>query len=183
MSVLYFKMMFPNSSVIAFEPSLEVFECLKKNVQDNKLSKTEVYNLALSDEDGEATFFYDMRSPGALSMSLVSERMPKEERKVTIKRLSEFINKRVDFLKIDIEGAEFNVFKELESSGKLNLIDRMMIEYHHHIKPDENRMGDFLKILENAGFSYQIKSAFARNQPEPYFQDIMISAFKKKGTL
>jgi hypothetical protein len=100
-------------------------------------------------------------------------------RKVRAARLSSYITKPVDLLKIDIEGAETEVISELHIAGKLKFIKQAIVEYHHHIDKDSDSLSVMLGILEAAGFGYQIGAAL----PEPFkagqFQDVIVHAYNK----
>jgi hypothetical protein len=93
-------------------------------------------------------------------------------------RLSTFITEEVDFLKIDIEGAEMEVLEELAASGKMNLVQQMAIEFHHHVVRNDDRMSRFLKTLEVQGYGYQLRTAMQRPVYMGSFQDIMVYAYK-----
>src|SRR5262249_17757715 len=102
-----------------------------------------------------------------------------EKVKVAAHRLSSFIEKPVDLLKVDIEGAETIVLPELAKSGKLSLVKKMHLEYHHHISGSLDQLSSVLKLLEEFGFGYQIQSS-----PDPWgiertFQDISIYCYQK----
>ena len=182
MSILYFKLIYPSSRIIAFEPDLNSFLCLKKNIEQNNLQDVVVYNKAVSDSEGSIAFYFNSENPGALDMSIIQERMYKKIKEVDAVHLSRYISERVDFLKIDIEGAESDVIQELSNSGKLNYINQMVIEYHHHIVRDQDILSKILSILENGGFGYQISSQLERPLDHKIFQDIFIYAYQKNTT-
>ena len=124
--------------------------------------------------------FYEHEDfPGSGKNSLRPERAGRRSRPVEARPLSEFIRERVDFVKMDIEGAEEGVLRELAASGALRLIRQMVIEYHHHIGPAEDRLSQALALLEENGFGYQVRvtpdQAFAPRQ----FQDLLIHAYQK----
>ncbi len=181
MSVLYFKLMYPEAIVLAFEPDDDAFACLEANVSANNLTSVKINKKALSKNPGEVDFFYYLDNPGALSMSLSSRRAPGLARKVVAVRLSGFLDREVDFLKMDIEGAETEVIEELHSAGKLRLIEQMVIEYHHQIPGAEPELSILLALLESAGFGYQIGAILERPFEPGLFQDIMIYAYRKGG--
>lgn len=56
-SVLFFKFIYPDCSIVAFEPNPQAFKLLKKNVEQNNLKDIELHNLALTDKEGETEFF------------------------------------------------------------------------------------------------------------------------------
>ena len=55
----------------------------------------------------------------------------------------------------------------------------MVIEYHHHIIKEDDVMSRMLKLLETAGFGYQIDSNLSRPLDQKQFQDILIYAYQK----
>jgi FkbM family methyltransferase len=182
MSVLYFKLIYPDSEIIAFEPDEDAFMCLKINVEMNDFDSVSINQKALSESEGEIDFYYDKKYPGSLLMSSIRERLPKSKRKVEAVRLSTYINKEVDFLKMDIEGAELSVIEELSNAGKLNYIKQMVIEYHHHIIREDDVLSRMLQLLENSGFGYQIGSSLSCPLNQKQFQDILIYAYHKENS-
>ena len=179
MSVLYFKMMYPDAEILAFEPDDDAFRCLQVNVDNNNFKSVSVIKKALSTREGKLDFYYDPDNPGALKMSTIRERMPKEKRVVEATRLSNYVNDEVDFLKLDVEGAEVGVIEDLNTHGKLPHIKQMAIEYHHHIFRDTDTLSNILGLLETAGFGYQIESSLGRPFNRETFQDILIYAYRK----
>lgn len=179
MSLFYFKTIYPNSRIIAFEPDPQTFECLKANVEMNSFCDVSVHQLALTNFEGEISFFTDQSNPGSTIMSTVKERYPKNEVSVPAGKLSSYIDQEVDFLKMDIEGAEQSVFQDLRDSGKLNFIKKMVIEYHHHIDITKDDFSSFLQVLEGANFGYQIEGGIHRPLGESKFQNIIVYCYQK----
>jgi FkbM family methyltransferase len=181
MSVLYFKLLYPQSEITAFEPDREAFACLEWNVRENGFAGVTVHRLALSNREGELDFYYDPADPGSLRMSAVRERMPGQKQVVPCTRLSKFIDRDVDLLKLDVEGVEKEILEDLQQAGKLGLVRQMVLEYHHHIHQDRDVFSGILGILEGAGFGYQLESAFSRPLRPHEFQDILVYAYQKKS--
>jgi FkbM family methyltransferase len=177
MATLYFKWLYPNAVVKSFEPDPTTFQLLKQNISANKLN-VEAYNCALWDKDGDLEFFVDSSHPGALLMSTDASRLKSPPIKVAAHRLSDFIQDTVDFVKLDIEGAEHKVLCELLQSGKARAIRQMVIEYHHRIGQQKSRLGEFLAMLEHAGFEYQIHGALYPVSSRHTFQDLLIGAYQ-----
>jgi FkbM family methyltransferase len=166
LSILFFKRLYPKARIIAFEPDPATFSMLKRNIETNRLDEVALNNFALSSEDGELTFHRSAEKSGSLMMSTSIERLRGDSTQVSAKRLSPLITSQVDLLKMDIEGAEHAVLPELAATGKLSLIKQMHIEYHHHIVANEDRLSGILKLLEDAGFGYQIRTP-SRHWPVP----------------
>jgi FkbM family methyltransferase len=180
-SVLFFKTLFPNSTITAFEPSAGAFACLQATVLQNSLKGVSLHNLALAGQAGELDFFVPPDNPGHLCMSSAAGRTPGGRAvKVAAVTLSPFVDRPVDLVKMDIEGPETQVLAEMEKTGKLNMVSRLIVEYHHHLTPQDNSFSQILNILERNGFGYHI----ACPPKQPYlpgtFQDIMIWAYKNK---
>jgi hypothetical protein len=93
--------------------------------------------------------------------------------------LSGYMAGKIDFLKMDIEGAEHQVLNEISGKDKLKFIDKCVLEYHHHIDPDEDRLGVILSMFENAGFGYQLSTWTKPPFLEQKFQDINIYFYSK----
>jgi FkbM family methyltransferase len=179
MSVLFFKTLYPESSIIAFEPDADTFAILQRNVTANNLTGVELHNKALHSKRGSVDFYYDPAEPARLRMSMRPERTSQACRQVEAVPLSDYIHGEVDFLKMDIEGAEFDVLQELAQSDKLRLVREMVVEYHHHVDPSEDRMSRMLEVLEAQHFGYQIHAIAERPFQQEAFQDVLLYAYRK----
>lgn len=182
-SVIYFKMMYPKAKIICFEPDDHTFSILKDNIESNGIQNIELHNKAVADYDGEISFYNIEDNISSVVMSTVKDRVP-DGKKNTVEatRLSNFINGTIDFLKMDIEGAELSVLKELIKSDKLRHVKQMVIEYHHHIKKHDDNFSHTLELLEDAGFGYQIEADFVKPRRQVHFQDILIYAYNKRNS-
>ncbi len=179
-AVIYFKMMYPKARITCFEPDDHTFSILKHNIESNGIQGVEMHNKAVSDQDGEINFYNIEDNKSSVVMSTIKERVPNSTKSVVeATRLSRYINSTVNFLKMDIEGSELSVLKELKESGKLQYIKQMVIEYHHHIIEHEDLGSTILTLLEDAGFGYQIEADFFYPRKQVHFQDILIFAYNK----
>ena len=180
-SVLYFKTLYPDATIIAFEPDPRTFGLLKKNIEQNNLSNTKAFNAAISDSEKPLTFFFNTHTPGhpCMSSDLGRSHIVREKQTVQAAVLSKFITQPVDFLKMDIEGAEYGALHELAQTGKLSLVQQMVIEYHHHLTNNNDQLAAFLHILESNGFGYQICTQHQLPSEKNIFQDMLIYAYQK----
>lgn len=179
MSVLYFKWMYPEAQITAFEPDPEAFACLEANVRDNKLSGVDLHRKAVAGQAGALDFFVDPGHPGSLQMSLNPGRQAREAHRVDAVVLSGFLDQPVDLLKLDVEGAEVDVIRELISSGAIRRVRRMAIEYHHHLDAGQDAFSVLLRMLEDAGFGYQLHARHCRPVEPRRFQDVLVFAYAK----
>lgn len=181
MSVLYFKSLYPKAHITAFEPQPTAFHCLQETIQRNHLADVTAHARALANETGEIAFYTKDDSPGSLLASRMKERMSERCQMVRAAKLSEYITGPVDFMKLDIEGGEQDVLIDLVESGKIQPIEQMAIEYHHHIIPEQDTLTSFLNLLESSGFGYQIEGKLQRPFRRGHFQDVCIYAYRKSA--
>jgi FkbM family methyltransferase len=178
MSVLFFKFLYPKATILAFEPNTPTFMALRKNVEENALTHVTLEQKALCREEGKIKLYCDNQTPGQLGMSLQKRSFSHFEM-VDAVRLSRYIERDVDFLKMDIEGAEVQVLQDLVAHDKVKNIKQMVIEYHHHMDKNKDMLGQFLSVLENNGFGYQLSTdtapPFTPDKPE----DVAIYAYRK----
>jgi FkbM family methyltransferase len=152
LSVIYFKELFPNARVVAFEPERTVFEYLKKNIENLRLPNIELHNKALWKSNTKIRFNNEGADASRIS-SLNESYVFESSYEVEAVRLSGYISEEIDLLKIDIEGAELEVLKEIEN--KLAFVKRIFIEYHSFENSRQN-LDELLKILSENNYHYYI---------------------------
>ena len=178
----FFKMKFPDARVVAFEPDPQTFANLKANVTNNGWANVELHQVGLGAEDTVGALEDTERSWNS-QVQRVVEAGPDTapERTIEVRRLSQFIgDSDVDLMKIDIEGAELGVLRELDEAGKLKQVQALAAEYHHYTdKPDSaSRLTEFLGLLERNGFSVQIDTMERHLSPVGSPQGMLIRAFR-----
>ena len=183
LAILFFKRLFPRATVVGFEPDPDTFELLTRNVEANRLDGVQIRNEALYDGRAELDLFGDPSAPGSPQMTTSGDRLSGAPKRVPATRLSEHVTEPVDFLKVDIEGAERVVLDELEQAGKLRLVRRMAIEYHLHMKAGEDGLAEMLATLERGGFGYQLEARLggAPGLQAGRFQNVLVHAYRKAG--
>lgn len=152
LSTIYLKYIFPNAQIIAFEPDKKIFSQLSENIKKFDLKNVELKNSAVWIENGFVNFESDQGLGGKINKT--SEQTQSLE---AIRLHDYLINKKVFFLKMDIEGAEYAVLKDIEKD--LDNVENLFIEFHAE-KRQKNKLIEILQIVENAGFEYYIKDAW-----------------------
>ncbi len=178
--ILFFKILYPQARIIAFEPDPETFIVLRKNIEQNHLYDVDAYQCALNSQEGNVDFFRSDQK-GALTMSIHQERQVGNEIIVPSRLLSPFITCEVDLLKMDIEGAETAVLPEIAFSGKLSMVKQLHLEYHHHIKEQKDELSLILKLLEDNNFGYRVAASTCRGKlpTRGAMQDVAIFGYRK----
>jgi FkbM family methyltransferase len=180
MAILFFKALYPDCEITAFEPAPWACAAIEETIAANGLQGVTLHNAALAETDGALELFHDPAHPGSAVMSVFEDRMPGEKVSVPAVRLSRYISAPIDFLKLDVEGSELPVLRDLVASGTISRIGQMVIEFHHHLSPRVDNLSECLAILEQHGFGYQITSGqvytpITRGQ----FQDVLVHAYRK----
>lgn len=160
LSVLYMKTKYPAAKIVAFEPDAINFSFLKKNVAAYHLTDVELRNEAVWKENTTLQFV----SGGTLDSKLDSSANHKNTVPVTAIRLKDLLNQKVDFLKIDIEGAEYEVLKDCGTS--LKNVEYLFIEYHGFFEKI-HELTETLQHIQENGFAYYIKEA-SNVYPTPF---------------
>lgn len=139
-------------SVIAFEPQQQNLSCLFKNLEANGWQENvEVFPVALSDAPGVLTL-YGASGPSASLIRNWAGYSSRFKKTVPVSTLDNIISGRLSdkklFIKIDVEGAEFNVMKgALKTLRRVPkpvwLLEICLREFH-----PEGANPDFVKIFE-----------------------------------
>ncbi|MBE9241027.1 FkbM family methyltransferase [Synechocystis salina] len=154
---IYFKQLYPQSKIIAFEPDPQIYEILKFNLDSLGMSDVQISNTAVWNQESKLSFFKE----GAFSGRIAKVG---DDNLIEVKttRLKSLLGQKIDFLKIDIEGAEYPVIKDCQEL--LKNVERIFIEYHSHYQEKQN-LHDILAILTEEGFRYHIKEAYTSQRP------------------
>lgn len=160
MSVLFFKSVYPKAQITVFEPDTNIFLLLKKNIETNNLKRVKLINAGIGKIQKSVKFYPDGADGGSLYR--ICDNITS---KIKIVKLSSYINRPVDLLKINIEGAEGEVFEEIE--GKLHFIKEIIFEYHAFDNLPQN-LGKILTILNRNSFRYLITNAVGKRIDVPF---------------
>lgn len=149
-SSIYFKRLYPDAKIIAFEPDPYIFSYLEHNIASFGFERVELINKALWSSETELEFYSEGADGGRIKELGDNEQIIK----IKTERLSKYLMQKVSFLKLDIEGAEYEVLHECREL--LGNVQNIFVEYHSFADKKQELSG-ILKILENAGFRYYIE--------------------------
>lgn len=151
-SVCYFKHIFPSSRIIAFEPDSDIFSVLKENTRSFDPSKVEIHNKAVWIEEKKLSFQPDGADGGRL--------LNQGKQSVSTVRLSDYLQTKVNMLKIDIEGAEKFVLPSIAEN--LKNVENLFLELHVEEKEPE-LLEHTCQLLSEQGFRYKIDTVGSVN--------------------
>ncbi len=158
LSIIYFKQLYPNSQIIGFEPDVKVFKLLQKNIQTWGLSQVEIVKKAVWNSETTLEFM----SEGADGGRINQLETDKETYQVQTVRLRDYLNEKVDFLKLDIEGAETEVIKDCQDL--LKNVQNLFVEYHSFVNQPQT-LATLVDSLSKANFRLHIHTPMTSPQP------------------
>jgi FkbM family methyltransferase len=179
-SILYFKTNYPNAIISGFEPDDTNYQLIKTNLSNWNFSETDVTNAAIWINNDSISF----NSKGNMA-SRIETGVATNDDKKTVKcvRLKDLLNEEIDFLKIDIEGAEHAVLKDC--SDNLKTVRNLFVEYHG-VYSEMYKLNEILEILVRNNFRYYIKEG-SPIYAKPFFDrgkigdyDIILNIFAFK---
>lgn len=178
MSVLYFKTIFPKARIKAFEADPKICKYLKENIKRNNINNVEIVNKAIWIDNDGVEFNSEGADGGSIYGSL--------NKKIKVKsiKLQDLLKNEieVDMLKMDIEGAEVDIFNNLKDV--LKSIKNIFVEYHSW-NDQKQRLNELLEVLTKNNFRYFIKSVSKRKYPfinktENQDMDLQLNIFAYK---
>jgi FkbM family methyltransferase len=159
----------PSGQVYAFEPLTKNFNRLIENLGRNDADNVVTFNCGLAEEGGTATMHLPKGKPEEATLSKTtwseitkgnSERKTTEEVELVIFDEIDEVG-AIDFIKIDVEGAEFSVLRSMEQTLKESEnIDLLLVVHLPQLAEFGKEVGDVLSLLSSCGFerAYSITS-------------------------
>lgn len=156
---LWFKYNYPGAIIHAFEPVPKSAGIVIENVIDNQFRDVIVHAEGISDKNETLNIYKPIGGAGlGDSICAPSEHPEKyETEKIKLINLDPILKdiKIIDLLKLDIEGAEYQVLKNCSFWKKA---DKIIIEFHDNFKKEMGYDGiDFIKLIQKAGFKLDKK--------------------------
>jgi FkbM family methyltransferase len=135
-------------AVHAFEPNTNLKECFENL---NKGSNYKLVNKAVS------SFPVDLVLQNDLFDSYV-KKSDSSDSNSSFVNINDYIKENdiiwIDYLKVDIEGAEYDLFNTIDKDFLRDRVVKIALEYHNN---NENQIGGILDILTTSGFTYKFE--------------------------
>lgn len=166
-TVHYWKHLYPAAKVIAFEADPEIYKLLERNCKG--LANVQLYNFAVWTRKETLKFSSNHSVGGHLShLSEAGECL--DLCQVPTVRLRDFLDRRIDFMKVDIEGAEHEVIADC--ADRLKNVEKLFVELHSFADRPQG-FGKLLQIIESAGFRFHIHTELPA--PRPFLERPVIN--------
>ena len=161
LSIIYFKKLYPECTITAFEPDPIIFDILQQNIAAFGYRDVDLINKALWTSDTLVDFWKEGADGGRILRHL--EPKSADNIQISAARLRNYmLTRQIDFLKLDIEGAEVDVI--LDCADCLEQIEYLFIEYHS-FAAQEQRLDELLHVVRKAGFRIHVHNQFAAPRP------------------
>lgn len=129
-----------NAHIYLFEPSQDFYTTCQSRF--NGADKIHIYNFGLADTNCEMYLSDD--DDGAS----VFREQNQQSKKIKLRAIKEVLEElsitKIDLMKINIEGGEFPLMKEIIETGLVEHIDRFQIQFHNFI-PNAKTMRDDIR--------------------------------------
>lgn len=158
LAALWFKKEYPEASITVYEANSKLSKIIDQNIVKFGFKDIHVINAAVWNKDGYVNFKESRNDAGVISKN-------KQDATVKSINLSDQIAQPIDLLKMDIEGAEYDVLLDLCETGKISFIKRIICEFHGTAN-SSYRLGEILSALNSVGF--HITTNHAKTQKELY---------------
>lgn len=146
--------------IYAFEPYSKNFKMLQKNVELNMLKEPIKTIKKAVTGDGKVHYLnVEASREGASSMYKDSTRNYHEKERIETVKLADFMEKEkmdcVDLLKLDCEGAEFEILYSL-GQKQFDKIKRIVLEYHEYF--GTGKVSELKAFLEKHSYKVKVNS-------------------------
>lgn len=169
-TLIFAKLVGKNGKVYAFEPDPTNFAILKKNVEINGYKNIILINKAVSDKTGKLKLYLCNDNKGSHSIYPCDNRKFVEIDSIKLDDFFSNYNGKIDFIKMDIEGAEYSAVKGMSNLLRKNEEIKIISEFapmnlkRSGIEPEE-----YLKLLHNYGFKITKTSEVKSNISNYFF--------------
>ena len=146
------KLVGPKGHVYAFEPNPNSFKLLKKNVKANKFKNVTLFNMAVTDKVSKTSLYVNNQNTGDTRISKPG--IPSRKIKVETTNLDRVLkNTKVDFMKIDVQGAEMLVLKGAEKVLVKNKKMKTLLEvWPYGLNKLKTSGKNLIKMISDMGF-------------------------------
>lgn len=159
--VCYFKQLYPECRIIAFEPDPRAFELLERNCAVWGLRDVELVPKAVWTGETTLPFLLHDAEPG----QIVERSSAADVVRVPTCRLRDHLAGAVDLLRLNIEGAEVDVL--LDCADLLDRVRNIVVDYHS-IFDRPQRLDTLIGLLTQAGYRLDFRATSYSTSPLLY---------------
>lgn len=141
-------------NIYAYDPTPKSVAWVRQNVTNPRFK---FHRVALSDSDGELELFLPQDDNHVSASFKQGKHLSQNCVLVPCASLQTILKQigfdRINVLKMDIEGSEYQVIRAMCQTGIINNVDQLLIEFHHHFSGFSTAdTRHAVKLLNNVGF-------------------------------
>ncbi|OIQ18390.1 MAG: hypothetical protein BM556_09010 [Bacteriovorax sp. MedPE-SWde] len=160
-----------NPSIFAVEPFPDTISVLTKNLEQMKYK---LIKAALGEIDGQTSFYSEPESKTSGQNSTINHYYLSKKIDVDAITLDTLVSQEgidhIDFLKLDIEGAEYRALSGARSTLEKGKIDYIQLEYNQTWIEGGGTIAKILDLCNQYGYSlYRIRSSDLLSIPSYHF--------------
>ncbi|MFH1446736.1 MAG: FkbM family methyltransferase, partial [Chloroflexota bacterium] len=164
---LYAALDHPDTLVYAYEPFPESFAMLEENIRNNHIENVKIFAEAVWSEPGQLTLDFSDGEPlqAPTQGSEMADELKAGQCRVPALALEKVLEQNnlihLDLLKLDCEGAEFEILSE-KSAKTLKRIERIIMEYHDGYQGHHHR--ELVEFLCEQGFKVRVTPNYVHDK-------------------
>lgn len=127
---MFIKFLCPSAQINCYEPAPNTFELLKIN--SAQFEDIKIHKRGLSDFTGKAQINISCLSTGQTSLKDIAANQDVQNQTIKLVEAKSVVESHdeIDILKIDTEGCEYEILKNLKDNNLLSRIKFILLEYH-----------------------------------------------------
>ncbi|MGC9337933.1 MAG: FkbM family methyltransferase [Candidatus Cloacimonadia bacterium] len=168
-----------DGEVYAIEPIPSNFSLLERNIELNGYKNISTYQLAISDSDMIKTMYiYDKCNWCSFNKNLDGSQTGQlDVMSMTLDKFTEtYLNKKPTFVRMDLEGHEYQAIKGASKILRECAPLKLNIEFHPHLMPKEH-MKELLSILKENNFAIR---AVTFNPPAHIYRNFKLFNYLRR---
>ncbi|MCK5149954.1 FkbM family methyltransferase [Candidatus Pacearchaeota archaeon] len=161
------------ANIYAFEPDKRNLKILKQNLKKNNFNHVKVYEMALSDKKGSKKMYLTKESN--MNTFVEQNKFNGEAPIIQTTTVDDFVkDKEIDFIRMDIEGFEYELFSGMEKLIKSKKPLKIMMEFHSDLYDEKRDFKKKVRLLKENNF----KAKYLVTWDKPYTELMVPRGYK-----
>ncbi len=185
-TTLHYKRQYPGAQITAFEPDPVFLPLLRRNLERNGAGDVVVVDAAVWTASGQAPWVTERKDGSRLAATCAA--IPPASTSVRTVDLAAYLDQDIDLLKLDVEGAEFDLVPHL--GNRLDRVKNVLVEIHITGQERYQGLAALLVTLKAAGFEIALNSygpwrdLIRRHNPDPLHceQYMLLAGWRMEAT-